>query len=219
MHLSGRISALQLTLFSCLIVFVVLTAAQQPGLWSNRGSRHVKDYSSRWQPVQFKPNERRAALIHRKMHHYIALKERNMKELEDYALQISDPTNLAMYGKHLSLDQLTEMISPSQENINKVIDWLKSNGVEEIELLASRSWIKFKAPLGVTQRLVNCQFQEFKFHRSDETVVRCVGGYSVPKHLDDIVEFVTPVVGFPRTTTSTAVKYIRDVTSSNHKLF
>jgi len=50
---------------------------------------------------------------------FLAIRERNMFELEDLALDISDPES-SSFGHQLSFEDLREMTAPSSDDTNKV---------------------------------------------------------------------------------------------------
>ena len=57
----------------------------------------------------------------------IALKQQNMKQLEEILYRIADPRE-PTYSQWLSLDELTQLVAPSPADLQRVISWLESNG-------------------------------------------------------------------------------------------
>lgn len=57
----------------------------------------------------------------------LALKQQNMDIVEKTLLRISDPRE-ETYGQWLNLDQLAELIAPSDAEIARVEKWLNSYG-------------------------------------------------------------------------------------------
>jgi len=130
---------------------------------------------------------------------FLALRERNMFELEDLALDISNPES-SSFGNQLSFEDLRDMTAPSSEDTEKVVTWLNSAGITDFEILPAGGFIRLQATHEQIESLLHCQLHTFEHPRTGEKhrLVRAQGHYYLPAHLDDIVEFVAPLHGFPK---------------------
>jgi len=61
-----------------------------------------------------------------------AVKQRNVKLLEEVLLQVSDPSS-PRYGQHLSMEQVHRLVAPAAESVQAVLSWLQSAGVNVSE--------------------------------------------------------------------------------------
>ncbi|PRP78809.1 hypothetical protein PROFUN_00982 [Planoprotostelium fungivorum] len=128
---------------------------------------------------------------------FIALKERNMGEVERIALEISNPDSTS-FSQHLSFHELKALTAPHASDVAKVTQWLDSNGIDH-ERTPSGGHIKIRATVAQVERLFDCKLTTFTHSASAANpIVRSETSYKVPKHLDDIVQFVTPLHGFPK---------------------
>ncbi|KAL6065020.1 Peptidase S53 domain-containing protein [Balamuthia mandrillaris] len=200
---------------ACLLVVLSLlavaaaTAAPSPRLLLK--SQPVS--SPHWQPLL--RGEEAAAGRTAPLTLYAALKERNLEYFEKLALAIADPDSPA-YGRQLSLKEVTELTAPEQESVDQVVAWLSRHGVTDYEVMASRSFIRFKATVEQAERLLNCQFRTFSHVLSPaKTVLRCHTPSFLEEGVHPLIDFIEPVHGFPR------LKNVRDpsanVAASNQK--
>ena len=65
---------------------------------------------------------------HQPLHLTFALKQQNTDQLEDLLLQVSDPDSLH-YGKYIDIHDITAMVSPTEESLKVVGEWLEKHGV------------------------------------------------------------------------------------------
>jgi len=128
---------------------------------------------------------------------FVALKERNLDDVERIALEISDPDS-STYSQHLSFDELQTMTRPLDHEVKKVTTWLDSQGISH-EITPAGHYIKVRATVAQIERLLNCKLRTYTHERSPaRPIIRSETPYRVPKHLDHIVDFVTPLHGFPK---------------------
>jgi tripeptidyl-peptidase-1 len=124
-----------------------------------------------------------------------ALRQRNLDVLDRTFWAVSDPSN-AKYGQHLTLEQIADMVAPTQQNIDAVIQWLNNNGVTDVSVLLSRDFIVATMTTAQASKLFKIEFHHF-VHISGKTVDTAVGPYSVPVQLSDKIDFISGIVGFP----------------------
>jgi tripeptidyl-peptidase-1 len=137
---------------------------------------------------------------------YVALKENaaGLRTVQESIEASSDPARPDRYGRHLEWEELNALVAPSEDDVAQVTQWLERAGVEHWEVMASRSWVRIAASAEALEALVKCRVRAYT-PRKDSTkperivIQRCEEEvYEIPRHLDHIVDFVTPIVGFPR---------------------
>eukprot|EP00761_Pharyngomonas_kirbyi_P013604 gb/GECH01013633.1/.p1 GENE.gb/GECH01013633.1/~~gb/GECH01013633.1/.p1 ORF type:complete len:821 (+),score=178.25 gb/GECH01013633.1/:1-2463(+) len=127
----------------------------------------------------------------------IAVKQRNLDQLDNKFWSVSDPYS-PEYGNFMSLDQITQLIQPSEASLSSVYDWLESYGIksEHVELTASKDFISVNVPISTAEKLLDTQVYSFQ-HKSGTTVSRAVGSITVPQHVKHHIDFVAGLSRFP----------------------
>ncbi|PRP86510.1 hypothetical protein PROFUN_05292 [Planoprotostelium fungivorum] len=139
---------------------------------------------------------------------FIALKERNLDEVERIALEISNPDSPS-FSQHLSFHELKALTAP---HASDVAEWLDAEGID-YETTPAGGHIKISATTAQVERLFDCKLSTYIHSASAgvtpphmihsptiaaNPIIRSETPYRVPKHLDNIVQFVTPLHGFPK---------------------
>lgn len=124
-----------------------------------------------------------------------ALKQQNLDTLKEILYSVSDPQD-SHYGFHLTLDQVTELVAPSDDDIREVTSWLISERVYEFELSASKDYIKVDIPTTTAARVFATKFYVYA-HESGLTMELSPGPYSLPASIQRHVQFVSGLIGFP----------------------
>jgi tripeptidyl-peptidase-1 len=132
--------------------------------------------------------ERRVDLI-------FALKQRNLDQLDETFWAVSTPGN-PRYGKHLTVDQLNEMIAPSAEVTQKMIYWLKSQGVRDARVLRSHDFITCSMSIAQAERIFEVKFNTYR-HSSGAIFQGTLGPYSLPSAIAQNLDLVSGLVGIP----------------------
>jgi len=70
----------------------------------------------------------------------VAIKQQNLAELEDLFWRVSNP-NHEDYGRHLTVEQVGELVAPSDETVQMVEDWLLEHGIENYEIVQNKDFI------------------------------------------------------------------------------
>ena len=63
----------------------------------------------------------------------IGLEQGNFDELERHLYEVSDPFH-SRYGKHLTVDEVNELVKPKDEALEAVHEWLEDAGVDVKDL-------------------------------------------------------------------------------------
>ena len=127
----------------------------------------------------------------------IGLTQSNLDKADDYLMQVSHPTS-EKYAQHWTAKQVAETFAPSQATVDTVIGWLTSAGIAPERLSRSQSlgWINFDASVDEAESLLKTEFHVY-MHMSGEPHIGC-NGYSVPAHVKQHVDFITPTVHFAK---------------------
>ncbi|KAL2065941.1 hypothetical protein VTL71DRAFT_3611 [Oculimacula yallundae] len=127
----------------------------------------------------------------------IGLAQQNLHLAEDFMNQVSHPES-KHYGKHWSPQKVVDMFAPSVESIDGVQKWLEASGIDlrRVRMSQSRNWITFNATTMEAERLLKTEYHLYK-HPAGHDHVACKQ-YSIPAHLTEHIDFVTPSVHFDK---------------------
>lgn len=125
----------------------------------------------------------------------IALTQSNLHRGEDVLMEVSDPTS-PKYGEHWTADQVADFFAPAEATVNAVKEWLTASGIDASRISQSRSkgWLNFKASVAEAERLLKTEYYGYE-HESGQPHVAC-HEYSIPSHLREHIDFITPTVHF-----------------------
>jgi tripeptidyl-peptidase I len=153
--------------------------------------RHVIHEKRESLPV----NWRRSAKLHpdSTLPMRIALAQSNLDKAEEYLMDISHPKS-RNFGKHWTAKQIAETFAPTKETVDAVTAWLAESGVTEFSQSQSLNWINANVTALKAERLLQTSYFEY-MHESGKIHLGCEG-YSIPEHLRDHIDFVTPTVHF-----------------------
>jgi len=126
----------------------------------------------------------------------IAVKQRNLDQLDELFWAVSTPRN-PRYRQHIkTLEEMAELVGPSHKTINQILNWLESNGATDAEVTPVREFIKVKVTPAIAAKLFHIDYHRY-VHESGAVVDISVGPYSVPQDIAELVDVVGGVVGFP----------------------
>ncbi|KAL0578129.1 hypothetical protein V5O48_003872 [Marasmius crinis-equi] len=144
----------------------------------------------------------------------IALVAKDNKGLEKALFDVSTPGN-ALYGQHLSLDEVKAFASPDPASVTAVSQWLSDNGVTNVQTSgAFGDWLDFTVPISAADKLFNTNFESFVHVPSGEKLVRTLE-YSIPQDLVQHIELVHPTTTFVKSLSKPVPKISFPVTPSN----
>ncbi|KZP29429.1 family S53 protease [Athelia psychrophila] len=123
-----------------------------------------------------------------------ALAQNNMNGLEQVLYDISTPAS-DMYGKHLTLDELSVYVKPTTHTSSLVTNWLSSNQLAGASVTFSGDIVEVSMPVYQANELLNADFQVFTEHSSGRQSVRTLS-YSIPPVLKGHLHHVHPTVSF-----------------------
>ncbi|GAM26585.1 hypothetical protein SAMD00019534_097600, partial [Acytostelium subglobosum LB1] len=122
----------------------------------------------------------------------IVMKLRN-KEWIDQQKETSDPKS-EHYGQYKSKEEVEKMTRPSQENFDRVIQYLKSH--HQLDARQEGDNLKITTTIAKAQELFHTHIHKFGIPDSknaDDIILRREGNMTIPK---DISDYVDLVVGF-----------------------
>ncbi|XP_026183246.1 tripeptidyl-peptidase 1 [Mastacembelus armatus] len=124
-----------------------------------------------------------------------ALKQQNVKLLEETLKQVSDPDS-AQYGKHLSLDEVSSLVRPSLLTQKVVHHWLQSHGIRNCLTVHTQDFLQCTMTAEVAETLLpGSRFH--RYTRDGQSVVRSSAPYSVHDDVHQHLDFVGGLHRFP----------------------
>ena len=105
------------------------------------------------------------------------MKHPNEALFEQTLYQISDPKH-ERYGKHMKRDELKEMLRPSSEATDAVLEWLSGAGLDEKGVTADGEWINIVTTLEIAETLlVTVSTSTITLRPTRKRFVRCPTAY------------------------------------------
>ncbi|KAI0812367.1 family S53 protease [Irpex lacteus] len=124
----------------------------------------------------------------------IALTQNNPAGLEKALMDVSTPGN-ALYGQHLTKEQVEDLVRPTQETVDAVNAWLAEHKITAKPSSPAGDWISFQATVAQANELLDTQFSTFEHVATGVTSIRTLA-YSIPADLVGHIELVHPTVSF-----------------------
>lgn len=118
-------------------------------------------------------------------------------KLDEIFWAVSDPAHKA-YGRHLSQDELTELMAPSERAVADVQKWLEMAGLKDHQTVPNRDMISVTGTVHQLEALLDTQFGKFRHATNNVQLHRITRPYSLPTHIAEHVSFVGNILRFPR---------------------
>jgi len=125
-----------------------------------------------------------------------AVKQRGLEELHAALMSVSSPSS-AEYGKHLSNERVQAMTAPAPEHIEAVRNFLAEHNAEVSMATPNSDMIMAKVPVEIAESMLSAKYVQVRHGPSGVEVSRAPKGYTLPPHVANAVDFVTPVVHLP----------------------
>ncbi|XP_028994295.1 tripeptidyl-peptidase 1 [Betta splendens] len=126
-----------------------------------------------------------------------ALKQQNLDLLEMTLGLVSDPDS-AHYGKHLSLEELSLLVRPSELTQKVVRHWLQSHGITSCLTVGTQDFLHCTMTADVAETLLpGSRFH--RYSRDGQFLVRSSAPYSVHDDIHQHLDFVGGLHRFPPT--------------------
>lgn len=128
----------------------------------------------------------------------IGLTQSRFRELERHLYEVSDPSH-RRYGQHLTIDEVNELVKPTEDALELVHEWLAEHGIDASQLKYSpaRDWIAVRLPVSHIERLLNTEYFTFVHNEEDIEIVRAPE-WSLPMHLHKHIATIQPTNSFFR---------------------
>ncbi|RMY45607.1 hypothetical protein D0865_09799 [Hortaea werneckii] len=126
----------------------------------------------------------------------IGLAQSNLDKGWEWLNDVSHPSS-PNYSKHWTPEQVARAFAPSDESLEAVRSWLSSSGIASDRLTQSRSrsWLEFEASVGEAEELLKTKYHVYEHGQSGQLHVASEE-YSVPSHLKEHIDIITPTVHF-----------------------
>jgi subtilase family serine protease len=121
--------------------------------------------------------------------------QRNLDVLNQIYEDRTNPSS-PNYRNWLSIQELNDIVAPSQLSKKQVLNWLKSNGVSSAQIKDNGDAFVIESNVAVATALFQTEFHEFT-SKTGQTAIRQVGEYSVPVSVSKVIQFVSGITSFP----------------------
>jgi tripeptidyl-peptidase-1 len=110
---------------------------------------------------------------------------------------VSDPLH-PRYGQHLAITEVNQLVTPTDETLEQVHEWLLENSIDtdQLQYSPAKDWIKFTLPVKSAESLLNTDYSIFR-HEDGSHLVRTLE-WSLPLHLHGHIETIQPTNSFFR---------------------
>ncbi|OCT47745.1 Tripeptidyl-peptidase sed3 [Cladophialophora carrionii] len=131
------------------------------------------------------------------IHLTIGLSQSRFDELERRLYEVSDPSH-PRYGQHLSVDEVNELVKPSDDASAAVHEWLEEYGIDMDQLAYSpaKDWISIPLPVSTIEDMLNTEYSVWE-HQDGSTIVR-TEGYSLPHYVHKHITTIQPTNSWAR---------------------
>ncbi|KAF8952094.1 family S53 protease-like protein [Flammula alnicola] len=124
----------------------------------------------------------------------IALTQNDMVGLEKALYAVSTPGS-ALYGQHLTKEEVEAFVAPAPESFTLVQEWLAVNDINAKTISPAGDWLKFSITTSKANTLLNADFTTFTHSQTGKQLTRTLS-YSVPAALKGHVDLVHPTITF-----------------------
>ncbi|TBU33294.1 subtilisin-like protein [Dichomitus squalens] len=127
----------------------------------------------------------------------IALRQSNLGNLDDYLLEIADPTS-PKYGQHWTPARVAQTFRPSKESVDAVRTWLVHDGVDgsRIQFTKDRAYLQLNVTVAEAESLLATEYYVYQHDDSGVEHLACHHGYRLPEHVSSHVDLVSPTIQF-----------------------
>ncbi|PSR73915.1 hypothetical protein PHLCEN_2v10273 [Hermanssonia centrifuga] len=125
----------------------------------------------------------------------IALTQNNIGGLQEALMDVSTPSS-ALYGQHLSKEEVEAFVTPSADTVQAVNAWLSENSISATTISPAGDWLAFEIPVSKANELLDADFTVFQHTETGDQSIRTLA-YSVPSDLTSHIELVHPTITFP----------------------
>ncbi|GCC24782.1 hypothetical protein chiPu_0003184 [Chiloscyllium punctatum] len=145
-----------------------------------------------------------------------SLKQQNTDKLKELLEQVSNPHSI-QYGKYLTLDELSNLIRPSEETLKTVWTWLKNHDVQNCSTIQTLDFLRCFMSASTAEKLLpGSEFNRYTNGR--HILIRSPVKYEVAEEVAEHIDFVGGVHRFPqkKTVISKAWKASQNIEADFH---
>ncbi|KAF8958727.1 family S53 protease-like protein [Flammula alnicola] len=124
----------------------------------------------------------------------IALTQSDPAGLEKALFDVSTPGS-ALYGQHLTKEEVEVFVAPAPESVTLVQEWLSANNITAKTISPAGDWLQFSIPTSKANTLLNADFTVFTHSQTGKQFTRTLS-YSIPAALKGHVDLVHPTITF-----------------------
>jgi tripeptidyl-peptidase-1 len=108
--------------------------------------------------------------------------------------QVSSPGN-RKFGQHLSTNDISGLLKPSDAAVDAVMTWLRNNNQSAVITGPGRNWISLRTKIRHAEELLRTSYS--KFRHEDGSVTQRTLEWSLPENLSQYVDLIHPTTMFP----------------------
>jgi tripeptidyl-peptidase I len=189
-----------LHVLSSLLIFGSTLATPSPDLFIRHEKRDLT--STQWV-------KRSAAPLDVRLPMRINLKHRNTHLGHDRLVEISDPLS-KNYGKHWTAKEVEDFFAPHDDSFDAVLNWLSDSGLssERVTIFRGRGLLKLDVSVDEAEALLKTQYHLYEHEDTGDFTITC-DEYSLHHSVHDHIDFVTPTVNFPSSTTAKRSSHVK----------
>jgi len=104
----------------------------------------------------------------------IGLTQSNLNKGHEYLMEVSHPQS-SKYGKHYTVEEVTEIFAPSKDAVESVRSWLETAGIEagRISQSVNKQWMQFDAKASEVEELLKAQYHFYGNEAYEKTSIAC----------------------------------------------
>ncbi|KAI9463951.1 subtilisin-like protein [Lactarius psammicola] len=128
---------------------------------------------------------------------HLALRSYRENALIDALYEISNPRH-SRYGKHLSKEQVADLVAPHPDTLELIGSWLEHYGIpsSSISTTLGGNWLMVTGvPVSQANDILGSSYQLYHHVETNDTVLRTIS-YSLPEALHGHIQTVVPTTYF-----------------------
>ncbi|KAF8516709.1 family S53 protease-like protein [Hysterangium stoloniferum] len=125
----------------------------------------------------------------------MALVSNNLPGLEEALYAVSTPGS-ALYGQHLTKEEVEAFVAPTPETASAVQDFLDAHKIKATTISPAGDWLNFSIPVSQANDLFDADFNVFTHEETGTQAIRTLS-YSIPSSLKEKIDFIHPTIAFP----------------------
>eukprot|EP00747_Dinoflagellata_sp_TGD_P137215 gnl/TRDRNA2_/TRDRNA2_175650_c0_seq1.p1 gnl/TRDRNA2_/TRDRNA2_175650_c0~~gnl/TRDRNA2_/TRDRNA2_175650_c0_seq1.p1 ORF type:complete len:610 (-),score=150.65 gnl/TRDRNA2_/TRDRNA2_175650_c0_seq1:356-2185(-) len=129
------------------------------------------------------------------VHFIIAVKQQNLKQLEEKFWAVADPKS-PEWRKFMSIEEIDAMVASRDADKITVASWLEAELSKEARTEMTSDSIEVRCTVGDAEKLFDTRFFTYT-HDKGHTIIRSVGTHSIPVDVHAAIDFVEGVADFP----------------------